>query len=105
MDPSRPTSEELEELARMALSTNKALNLGVSVIIYVSIAVDTSKYSFHQPFVLGALFDALLCGIFLVQCGAYISSRNKDGLLIKALVAFVVAMNLYGLAFRVTPLF
>ncbi|CAE6391144.1 unnamed protein product [Rhizoctonia solani] len=76
MDIDHSAPEELEELAKVVLSANKPLNLG--------------------PFILGALFDALLCGVFLMQCGAYIGSKNKDGLITKALVAFVVAMNLWG---------
>ncbi|CAE6429614.1 unnamed protein product [Rhizoctonia solani] len=68
MDLGRLTPEELEELAKMTLSPNKPLNFG--------------------PFILGALFDAVLCGIFLMQCGAYISSRNKDNRVIKTLVAW-----------------
>ncbi|ELU38259.1 hypothetical protein AG1IA_07720 [Rhizoctonia solani AG-1 IA] len=78
MDSNHSTPEELEELARTLLSTNKPITCGVS------------------PFILGALFDTLLCGILLMQCGSYIGSKNKDVLLIKALVAFVIAMNLYG---------
>ncbi|CAE6482278.1 unnamed protein product [Rhizoctonia solani] len=76
MDSNHSTPEELEELARTLLSTNKPITCG--------------------PFILGALFDTLLCGILLMQCGSYIGSKNKDVLLIKALVAFVIAMNLWG---------
>ncbi|CUA68778.1 hypothetical protein RSOLAG22IIIB_03638 [Rhizoctonia solani] len=76
MDLGRLTAQELEELAKTTLSANKPLNFG--------------------PFILGALFDALLCGVFLMQCGAYIGSRNKDNRLIKTLVAFVTIMNIWG---------
>ncbi|CAE6464414.1 unnamed protein product [Rhizoctonia solani] len=76
MNSSRLSPEELEELAELTLSPNKSLSFG--------------------PFILGALFDALLCGIFLMQCGVYINSKNKDGRIIKALVAFVTTMNMWG---------
>jgi hypothetical protein len=38
--------------------------------------------------------DALLCGVLLMQCGSYIGSSARDGWLLKAAVAYVVAMNL-----------
>ncbi|KAH7336986.1 hypothetical protein B0J17DRAFT_718893 [Rhizoctonia solani] len=100
MDLGHLTPEELEELAKTALSSNKPLNFGVRMTLHRNVfIVNAEMDTLYQPFILGALSDALLCGIFLMQCGAYIGSRNQDGRLIKALVGFVTTMNLWGTAF------
>ncbi|KAG9077504.1 hypothetical protein FS749_010603, partial [Ceratobasidium sp. UAMH 11750] len=73
------TPEQLEQLANAMFSSNKPLNFG--------------------PFVLGSLIDALLCGILLMQCGAYIGSSNRDGWLLKVTIGGLITMNLLGTAF------
>ncbi|KAG9086139.1 hypothetical protein FS749_003882 [Ceratobasidium sp. UAMH 11750] len=76
MDPSQMTPEQLEELAKAMFSSHKTVHFG--------------------NYILGALIDAVLCGFLLMQCGSYVSSCAQDRWLLKAAVAWVILMNLWG---------
>lgn len=69
-------SDQLEQMARMALEGEKSLNLG--------------------PFLLAGLFDSILCGFILMQGGRYFGSSTKDPWFCKGAVAYVLLMNLAG---------
>lgn len=79
MDIENLTPEQLEQVATLAFGSNKPLHFG--------------------PIILGAVIDSLLCGVIFMQCGTYVSSTNKDRPIIKALVAYVVTMNIWSTAF------
>lgn len=69
-----PTLEELNAIAGPILSANKSLNLG--------------------PFIVGLILDTLLCGILLMQCGAYVSLGKNDRPYLKGIVGYVLLMNI-----------
>ncbi|KAF8606777.1 hypothetical protein BDV93DRAFT_326616 [Ceratobasidium sp. AG-I] len=68
-----PSLDELNKIGEPLLSANKSLNLG--------------------PFVVGMILDTLLCGVLLMQCGAYATLGKNDRLYMKIVVAYVVGMN------------
>ncbi|QRV90200.1 hypothetical protein RhiJN_18218 [Ceratobasidium sp. AG-Ba] len=75
MEYDKLTPEQLEQLATVALSSNKPLNLG--------------------PFILGNAIDALLCGIMLMQWGSYINSPIVDHWPLRIAVAYIMVMSLF----------
>ncbi|CAE7115571.1 unnamed protein product [Rhizoctonia solani] len=69
-----PSLEELNEIAGPLLSANKSLNLG--------------------PFIVGLILDAMLLGVLLMQCGAYVTLGKVDRPYLKGIVAYVLLMNI-----------
>jgi len=68
-----PSLDELNRIGEPLLSANKSLNLG--------------------PFIIAMILDTLLCGVLLMQCGAYTTLGKKDRLYLKVGVAYVMLMN------------
>ncbi|KAG8700216.1 hypothetical protein FRC08_004834 [Ceratobasidium sp. 394] len=69
-----PSLDELNKIAEPLLAPNKSLHLG--------------------PFIVGVVLDTLLCGVLLMQCGAYASQGKSDRPYLKGIVAYVLVMNL-----------
>ncbi|KAG8743330.1 hypothetical protein FRC10_012209 [Ceratobasidium sp. 414] len=69
-----PSLDELNKIAEPLLAPEKSLNLG--------------------PFIVAVVLDTLLCGVLLMQCGAYVSQGRTDRPYLRGIVAYVLVMNL-----------
>ncbi|QRV92532.1 transmembrane protein [Ceratobasidium sp. AG-Ba] len=64
-----PSMDELNKIAEPLFASQKSMSLG--------------------PFIVGMILDTLLCGVLLMQCGAYVSLGKNDRPYLKTIVAAI----------------